>query len=192
MAILEIKTCTNTKCKTEKPIAEFYKDKNACDGLRSQCKACMNAASSKWHADNPERARAISYAYYSANIEKVRATTDAWQSLNRYKVREATAAWAKANPENRRINEHNRRARKRVSGGNLSPDLAVRLYKLQKGKCACCGKKLGDNYHLDHIIPIVLGGSNTDDNIQLLRARCNLQKHAKHPIDFMQQKGFLL
>jgi 5-methylcytosine-specific restriction endonuclease McrA len=45
---------------------------------------------------------------------------------------------------------------------------------------------------MDHIIPLALGGTNTDDNIQLLRAKCNKQKGAKHPIDFMQQRGFLL
>jgi hypothetical protein len=25
-----------------------------------------------------------------------------------------------------------------------------------------------------------------------LRSRCNQQKHAKHPVDFMQERGFLL
>jgi len=28
--------------------------------------------------------------------------------------------------------------------------------------------------------------------MQLLNAICNLQKHAKHPVDFMQERGFLL
>lgn len=56
----------------------------------------------------------------------------------------------------------------------------------------CCGLPLGDNYHIDHIMPLALGGSNTDDNIQLLRQRCNNQKCAKHPVDFMQSRGFLL
>jgi len=41
-------------------------------------------------------------------------------------------------------------------------------------------------------MPLALGGANADDNIQLLRSTCNQQKHAKHPVDFMQQKGFLL
>lgn len=45
---------------------------------------------------------------------------------------------------------------------------------------------------MDHIVPLALGGSNTDGNIQLLRATCNQQKHAKHPVVFMQERGFLL
>jgi 5-methylcytosine-specific restriction endonuclease McrA len=74
----------------------------------------------------------------------------------------------------------------------LSKDISQKLFKIQNGLCACCRKPLGDNFHLDHIMPMALGGSNTDDNIQLLRSRCNQQKHAKHPVDFMQERGFLL
>jgi 5-methylcytosine-specific restriction endonuclease McrA len=81
---------------------------------------------------------------------------------------------------------------KKETGGKLSSKLAARLFVLQKGKCACCLQPLGDDYHIDHIMPLALGGTNTDDNIQLLRAKCNLQKNAKHPVDFMQQRGFLL
>jgi 5-methylcytosine-specific restriction endonuclease McrA len=91
------------------------------------------------------------------------------------------------------MNGQNRRARKNASAGKLSFNLAEKLFKLQHGKCACgCKKHLGKDYHLDHIMPLALGGANTDNNIQLLRKQCNWQKHAKHPIDFMQSRGFLL
>ena len=79
------------------------------------------------------------------------------------------------------------------SGGRLSKGLAAKLFAMQRGRCACgCKQPLGDDYHLDHRMPLVLGGANTDDNMQLLRKICNLQKHAKHPIDFMRQRGFLI
>lgn len=73
-----------------------------------------------------------------------------------------------------------------------SKGLAERLFRLQRGKCACCKKPLGSDYHLDHIMPLALGGVNEDSNIQLLRAKCNMQKHTVHPVEFMQQRGFLL
>jgi len=41
-------------------------------------------------------------------------------------------------------------------------------------------------------MPLALGGKNEDWNIQLLRAECNSRKGAKHPIVYMQEKGFLL
>lgn len=115
--------------------------------------------------------------YYEANSEKVKATR---------------AKWAEANREQLRTLRHNYRARKSANGGKLSKDIADRLFVLQRGKCACCGLPLGTDYHLDHIMPLALGGSNTDDNIQLLRSSCNHQKRAKHPVEFMQQRGFLL
>lgn len=115
-----------------------------------------------------------------------------WNAANPDKVKERVRAWQKANPEACRIIRQNRRTRKLENGGKLSMGLMSKLFKLQKGKCACCLKPLGDKYHMDHIMPLALGGSNTDDNIQLLRQRCNHQKHAKHPIDFMRERGFLL
>ena len=75
----------------------------------------------------------------------------------------------------------------------MSVGLAERLIGYQRGKCACgCKQQLGNDYHMDHIMPLALGGTNTDDNIQLLRPTCNLSKHDKHPVDFMKQRGYLL
>lgn len=135
------------------------------------------AISSIWRISNPEKSRISKANYYSANLEKMRAKS---------------SAWSIANPDEKKILNHNYRAKKRSANGRLSNGLAEKLFKLQKGKCACCGESLGSKYHLDHIMPLALGGTNTDDNIQILKQICNLKKHSKHPIDFMQEKGFLL
>lgn len=200
------------KCQT---VTERYAD--------GKCKPCSRAANAAWKAANPDkvrnirtadrvanpekfRARAASYraanpervrayraAYRAANQEKTRAENAAYHAANREKERARCSTYRAANPEKRRIYKHNRRARKLESGGKLSPGIAAKLFRLQRGKCACgCKQPLGDDYHLDHRMPLALGGPNTDDNIQLLRSICNQQKHAKHPIDFMQQRGFLL
>ena len=113
-----------------------------------------------------------------------------WQKANPQKANAKSAKWREANPESRRIYQQNRR--ERANGGKLSHGIAAKLFNLQRGKCTCCGKPLGNDFHLDHIVPLSLGGTNTDDNMQLLRARCNLQKNKKHPVDFMQLRGFLI
>ncbi len=100
--------------------------------------------------------------------------------------------YSKLNKHKRRINEENRRSRIKESGGILSKDISSKLYKLQKGKCACCGIDLNQKYHLDHILPLALGGMNVDSNIQLLSPRCNLKKGKKNPIDYMQANGYLI
>ena len=37
-------------------------------------------------------------------------------------------------------------------------------------------------------MPLALGGLNEDSNMQLLTARCNLQKSAAHPDEYMSRK----
>ncbi len=152
----------------------------------------VRATHAAWYAANHEKVRAKKAAYYAANREKARTDNAAWVAANPEKVRAIKKAWAAANPENARTHHHNRRARKAAVGGNLSPSLAACLFKLQRGKCPCCGLPLGTDYHMDHKMPLALGGANEDWNIQLLRGVCNMQKNAKHPIDFMQSRGFLL
>lgn len=182
----------------------------------------MRAATVAWQAANPERVRsnnaawkalnadrvkAVGAAYAAANVDRKRATNLAWRqantdlvrayarkwaSENRQKCVENTTKWAAANPEAKRIIDQNRRARKRNVVGGLSKGLAAKLFMLQKGKCPCCKQPLGEKYHLDHITPLALGGAHIDDNIQLLRQHCNLQKHSKDPVAFMQERGYLL
>ena len=172
-----------------KPCVKCGSTDRNCDG---RCNPCQEARGAAYRAANREKIRVAEAAYYAANSGKIKARKAAYRVANPEKVRAAVAAWAAANPEAKRINKHNRKALKLAAGGKLSKGISERLFKLQTGKCACCKQPLGDVYHLDHIVPLKLGGSNTDSNIQLLRAICNMQKSAKHPVDFMQSKGFLL
>jgi hypothetical protein len=167
--------------------------------------ASLRAA--KWKAENPEleKKTRMDYAeknkgkkqkylaeYHKLNAQKKCAASKKWRIDNPEKYKETKTKYAKEKPEVGLNARRNRRARKRNATGSLSKELAAKLFELQKGKCPCCTQPLGESYHLDHIVTLALGGSNTDDNIQLLRATCNLQKSAKHPIDFMQSRGFLL
>lgn len=157
-----------------------------------RCKPCHQASTAAWRAANPDQAKASSAAWNAANPKLCKKYGAKWYAANHELRNISKSAWNLANLEARRTYNHNRRSRKLANGGTLSNGLEKKLFKLQKGKCPCCHQPLGENYHLDHIVPLALGGSNTDDNIQLLRQQCNLQKSAKHPIDFMQQRGFLL
>ena len=170
-----MKTCS--KCKTEKQFSDFTKDASRKDGIDPFCRACKSIKHKLYAPMRPKQ-----------NTEKMKD----WRSANKDRANENRKAWYAKNPDAMRIQAHNRRARKRSNGGALSANLSAKLFKLQRGKCACCKRPLGDDYHMDHIMPIALGGSNTDDNMQLLTATCNQEKWKKHPVDFMQQRGFLI
>lgn len=161
----------------------------AWDKANPERKKSNNAA---WDKANPERKKANATAWATANAEQSKATKAAWQQANPDRVKKNAAAWSAKNPDARRIYGNNRNAKKRESCGKLSKGLAVKLFNLQQGMCPCCSQPLGDDYHLDHIMPLSNGGPNVDSNIQLLRALCNVKKSAQHPVDFMQSRGFLL
>ena len=137
--------------------------------------AVLNERSKMRYAANPEKYREASKKSWSKNPEPAKARHREWTRNNRDKMR---------------VLENNRRDKK--ANDKLSPGIVNKLLVLQKGKCPVCRKNLGQRYHIDHVMPFAKGGKNVDDNVQLLCARCNHEKHAKHPIAFMQSKGFLL
>jgi 5-methylcytosine-specific restriction endonuclease McrA len=146
----------------------------------------------KWDAANKEKIAAKQAEYREKNKERLKLRDAKKYAQETERCKAYNKAWYANNPDAVRIKNQNRRARILNVGGKLSKGLSERLFDLQKGKCPCCKRGLGKNYHLDHIVPLALGGSNDDSNAQLLRAECNLKKHAEHPVSYMQSKGFLL
>jgi len=191
-------------------------------GKNGKCKPCVKAYNTAYNAANPGKVKARKAAYRAANPEKVKAATAKWKKDNKKKISETNVAyrvanrekmyvatavwraaspekikaygarWSAANPGKKRIFNQNRRALVKSNGGKLSQGLAEKLLKLQGGKCAVCNKPLSDKFHLDHVMPLKLGGLNVDSNIQLLHPLCNKQKKAKHPEAFMRERGKLL
>jgi 5-methylcytosine-specific restriction endonuclease McrA len=187
---------------------------SAFDGER--CKPCRAAWAKAYRAANSKKLNAEGAARYLANKENIKAHKKLYDSThrtqkriyreknkererknnasrreaNKEKIKIKKADYYSKNRDDYRLRWQSRRTLK--SNGVLSKGLTKKLFELQRGRCACCGKPLGDDYHLDHIMPLALGGANEDKNMQLLRQRCNNQKHAKDPIAFMQERGFLL
>lgn len=137
------------------------------------------------HPDKRKEACARSAKKHKARIK-------AYLLQNAEKVRAYKRKWKQANPVAVRLDRQNRMAKERENGGKLSKDIITKLYRSQQGRCACCGKPIGDDYHLDHIIPVAKGGQNIDSNVQLLTAACNMRKSDRDPIEYMQSQGFLL
>lgn len=214
-----VKPCNG--CGTVLPVDAFFKNKRMKDGLQTQCKVCMRSLQDKWRTNNRDKVKDIAKKSYLKNQDrnKARARKRYWEnpaylsqwakdnkdlcrdarrrhySKNKEKIRQKSKDWDRKNPdkfkERMQRSANARRARLAGVGGKLSKGIVQKLLMLQKGKCAYCATVL-HKHHLDHIIPLALGGKNTDDNVQLLCPPCNMSKGAKHPIDYMQSKGFLL
>lgn len=67
---------------------------------------------------------------------------------------------------------------------NLNKREREEIKKIFGGKCAYCGKELGDRFHVDHIEPIFRGwsekperaGKDEKENLIPACIRCNLRK----------------
>lgn len=53
------------------------------------------------------------------------------------------------------------------------------LYDQQRGNCYHCGKALGKSFEIDHIVPLIKGGTNDLSNLCVCHGRCNRKKGAK-------------
>lgn len=62
--------------------------------------------------------------------------------------------------------------------GSMSDLRVAKIYARHDGKCASCGRKLmaGDDYEIDHKIALANGGTDDDDNLQLLCEGCHILK----------------
>lgn len=189
----EAKALGKTRYFTGKPCKRGHiSERVTCDGKCIECAAT-----------DPVRKRSL-VAWRKKNSALIVKRVDAWRKANPEKERAWRASratetvkrvreWRKKNPEKKRAGDHNRRASIRAGGRHTGADI-VWLRKIQKGKCAhpWCRADLGKRYHVDHRIALARGGDNDRKNLQLLCKPCNLEKHAKHPIDFAQQHGLLL
>lgn len=157
-----MKTCN--KCKTEKPLAEFSKDKSRKDGLQSKCRGCNREYHREWYQDNRERRREYHREYHRVNRERKLGYIREWKQDNREKDRTYQAT---------------RRARKQ---GNLTPtDLqqSTEYRKMLEGTpCHYCGTTEGP-FHIDHKQPLSRGGDDHWSNLVQACESCNLSKHNK-------------
>lgn len=155
-----------------------------------QCSECLKGYDTRW-SDDPKKEKLRAKAWRNKNKQHTAAYGKQYRQENRTEVLRRLKAWRDSNPMAMRAHEKTRRARKLNAPGTHTAADVRDILTMQRHHCACCGVKLA-TYHVDHIVPLSRGGSNDKANLQILCAPCNLSKHAKDPLTFMQERGFLL
>ena len=195
------KVCS--KCGIEKPATPefFHRDSTRPSGFHPHCKLCVAQKHRVYYAANRERKREHhaayraanrgkmqknSRVYYAANRENRREYHAAYRATNRENRREYSAAYRAANPFAVRAASAIRRARKRQATGSYTKGDTQEQYKRQKGKCYYCQTKVGDTYHVDHVVPLSRGGTNGVENIVIACPSCNQSKKDKMPHEWPQ------
>ena len=104
-----MKICS--KCKQEKPLKDFGKDKRKPDGHKYQCKDCHNSQNKAFRRANPDQYRKANLAYARSSVGKTK---------------------QRANSLRRKFWPH-------LTNEQAVAEYA-RLLEEQKGCCALCGK----------------------------------------------------
>jgi 5-methylcytosine-specific restriction endonuclease McrA len=213
-----MKTCSH--CKEIKLKTEFNNNKTSKDGLQIKCKSCIkdyyeankvasSIRSKTYYAMHQETLKVAfkvygtinksviakrRKAYRLENIEKLTVKNKSYYENNKVSVSNTNKAWVKANPERKLASNHKRRCKNKKTIGNFTSFDINKLMVLQQFKCVYCQIEFisdsKNNYHIDHIIPLSLGGSNFASNIQLLCPKCNCSKGGKHPEEYERLIGF--
>jgi 5-methylcytosine-specific restriction endonuclease McrA len=197
-------------CLQEKDLSQFYPKKRYKYGVDSRCNKCRcaevkkaapkyaektKASQKMWQANNKDYVKQQRKASYDAIkhnpefIAKNKAKAKTWFESNKDKRKEYKKLNAGKVRSWDRVSSLTRRARIKNCQESFTVKQVTELHQQQSYVCNICKCCINHKYHVDHIMPLKLGGGNGIDNIQLLCPTCNLKKGAKHPDTFMQELG---
>lgn len=139
---METKMCR--KCRVEKSLEDFHRDRKKKDGRNSQCKSCVSeyypahkkdrtAYYQKYHAEHREKENEYSKKYFQEHKESVRVTSKKWlASKPGYHKKYYTEVY-----------KQNSREKRYFSTYGITIAEYDNLFTLQNGVCAVCGKDNG-------------------------------------------------
>lgn len=149
---------------------EYYRD----PANREKYREWARAQAIKRKAADPDFGRRHYWANREDRLEKNRV----YREENREAWREKNRRWQDANPDKRADSSQRRRARKAAA---LVEDVdRLVVWNRDGGICGICGKPADpEDWHLDHVVAIAVGGEHSYANVQVTHPRCNIAKGAR-------------
>lgn len=166
-----MKKCS--KCQQLLTLSQFYKNKARSDGYQNYCKLCGYAASKDYASRHRWQAVVRTRIYQINNPEKTKATKLRTRLKYKDEIAEKSRIYRQAHLKEYAERQHRRRATMQNNGVYLVTD--KELKKLYSSPCYYCGSK--DRITLDHIIPIIKGGTHSIGNLIAACKSCNSQKN---------------
>ena len=188
----EMKICS--KCKIEKLVSAFTKNKNNKDGFNYWCKDCSYKSARDWRIKNPEKSKASVNNWriknieacrlydrnrYANDIEGQKQRAKEYRSLNPDKIKETQKKYIKNNLP--KLAEKNRRREASLLGA--TPSWLSEIQKIQIQWFYAAAKMMSDTsgvkHHVDHILPLrgkSSCGLHVPWNLQILPASENASK----------------
>jgi|DEB19_MinimDraft_3_1074340.scaffolds.fasta_scaffold34139_2 5-methylcytosine-specific restriction endonuclease McrA len=135
--------------------------------------AATSERGKKWQRDNPEKTLARAARYRKRHPERSNESARRWRANHPEKARETVRRWASKNPSAIAVKEQNRRARqKRATPADGREVILRQTFEIADRVTKCTGIK----HVVDHIVPLVCGGSHCHRNVQVLPFTLNNRK----------------
>jgi len=178
-------------------------ERRVCDG---KCVVCRKETHARWFKINPEKVRVNHQRWVDKDPEHAlalarkrvaksrakhlierrlqdRLNARRWRAANTDLVRERNAGrslvWSQANRVKNVAKTQRYLGRLRFASGTFTANDIEALLEQQNYRCNGCAIDLLRRFHVDHIVPLIRGGTNWPDNLQLLCHRCNCSKGTK-------------
>ena len=156
--------------------------------ITGECIVCKLAINEKWRLANLDKKRESVSRYIERDREHWREYQKSyhakWYKKNRRKKLAQNKKYIQNHPEVAQVaslvHNHNKRARRFGVAGTFSRADLDALWQAQKNRCVYCQKELTIKTRwIDHIKPMIRGGSNTKNNLQWLCQSCSRRKGDK-------------
>lgn len=158
------------------------------------CKMYWAEYQKTWRQKNKQKAKAYVTKWRLNNLERHKTIKNNWAAKNRDSYKKSITKVRKNNPKKYAEISRNKTRRRRVKiklqqnvsyseqqvldmYGNLCHLCAIAIDLQATRKCGTKGWEYG--LHIDHVIPISMGGQDNLENVRPSHAICNLRKGAK-------------
>jgi len=176
----EMKQCFT--CKRVLPKDSFTRNSHKPDGRHPNCKECRNAARRARYAENPEHYREKSRKFRQAHPGYYKELLAKWYEENKPRAFKLARKWAKNNRGKRCAMRM-----RRVAGQLQATPKWADAEKIKEFYVIAdmMRKLTGEDYHVDHIVPlrgVNVCGLHNEFNLQVLPASENIRKGNKHEV----------
>lgn len=104
--------------------------------------------------------------------QKAREYNRQWVAANRERLNAYSREYNKRNPDV----EWNKKQRRRTAERNGKRVDRQAIWERDGGVCRICNDPIEGPFHIDHIVPLALGGTHEPANCQLAHPACNQEK----------------
>jgi 5-methylcytosine-specific restriction endonuclease McrA len=145
----------------------------------------INAQNREWYANNKRHHKELMQRWYADNLEYQHGLQRLWYVKNRELHLEACRKWSAEHLPLKAKYRRDRRARKEGSPGISSIDKIQARVDYYGGICAYC--RSAPYEEIDHVMPLVNGGSNWPSNLRPACRSCNRRKSSKSIESFLKE-----